>query len=148
MAPKQPPDQPQGDNQPAAAPVLPAVDPQLLQQLMAQNAQMLQLMMQQQQNAQPPLQPQAGGGGGNVQVTATASMKPVPPEEFTGAGYEAWKKRLEDWQALFANLDAAQKAPLLKRALKGDAAAIARAAVPGDQLQQPDAFDRICARSI
>ena len=70
-------------------------------------------------------------------------MKPVPPEEFTGAGYEAWKRRLEDWQALFANLDAAQKAPLLKRALKGDAAAIARAAVPANELQQGDAFDRI-----
>ena len=70
-------------------------------------------------------------------------MKPVPPEEFTGDGYEAWTRRLEDWQALFANLDAAQKAPLLKRALKGDAAAIARAAVPNDQLHQQDAFDRI-----
>ena len=124
-----------------------AIDPQAFQQLLDQNQQMLQVIIGLQQNAQQPQQ--AAGNGGQPAANAgnpaasTAQMKPVPPEEFTGAGYEAWKRRLEDWQALFANLDAAQKAPLLKRALKGDAAAIARAAVPNDQLHQQDAFDRI-----
>ena len=140
---KAPPPPAAGD---AAAPAV-AIDQQSLQQLLAQNQQMLQVMINLQQNAQQPQQ--AAGNGGQPAANAgnpaanTAQMKPVPPEEFTGPGYEAWKRRLEDWQALFANLDAAQKAPLLKRALKGDAAAIARAAVPNDQLHQQDAFDRI-----
>ena len=140
--PKAPPPPAAGD---AAAPAV-AIDQQSLQQLLAQNQQMLQVMINLQQNAQQPQQAQQAGqpaaNAGNPAAN-TAQMKPVPPEEFTGPGYEAWKRRLEDWQALFANLDAAQKAPLLKRALKGDAAAIARAAVPNDQLHQQDAFDRI-----
>ena len=139
---KAPPPPAAGD---AAAPAV-AIDQQSLQQLLAQNQQMLQVMINLQQNTQQPQQAQQAGqpaaNAGNPAAN-TAQMKPVPPEEFTGPGYEAWKRRLEDWQALFANLDAAQKAPLLKRALKGDAAAIARAAVPNDQLHQQDAFDRI-----
>ena len=43
------------------------------------------------------------------------------------------------------NADPKQRAGLLMQALKGDAAALARDAVPTEQLQQPDAFDRIVA---
>ena len=46
---------------PAGGAVL--VDPQQLNQLLAQNAQMLQLMLQN-QNAQPQPQPQPGQAGG------------------------------------------------------------------------------------
>ena len=133
------PPAPQGDDQPAAGPV---VDPQLLQQLVQQNAQMLQFMMQQNQNQAAPQQ-NPGVPPGAQHGQNTASMKPVPPEEFTGTCYEAWKKRIEEWVVLFSNLDAAQKAPLLKRFLKGDAAAIARAAVPVGELNEENAFDRI-----
>ena len=96
-----------------------AHDPQLLQQLVQQNAQMLQFMMQQNQNQAAPQQ-NPGVPPGAQHGQNTASMKPVPPEEFTGTCYEAWKKRIEEWVVLFSNLDAAQKAPLLKRFLKGD----------------------------
>ena len=68
---------------------------------------LLEQMQQNQNQAAPQQKPGVPPGAQHGQNTA--SMKPVPPEEFTGTCYEAWKKRIEEWVVLFSNLDAAQK---------------------------------------
>ena len=131
-----------GNEAPPAAPPVPGaapsqVDATVIAQLLQQNQQLIQMMQDQQQQA-----PAASGG------SRVVTQKPEPPLEFSGAagaGFEMWKRRLADWQMTYYNLDPKQKAPLLMKALKGDAAALARAAVPTDKLHDADAFDRIVA---
>ena len=117
---------------------------QLLQQMFTQMMEQNRLLAEQNRqlmerlDAQPMVPPQSSG----------SSVKPTPPAEFSGAagaGYEAWKERLAEWKVTHYNADPKQRAGLLMQALKGDAAALARDAVPTEQLQQPDAFDRIVA---
>ena len=108
----------------------------VLNELLQQNRQLMEMLVAKQGSATAA--PHSG--------SQSTMMKPVPPAEFTGsagAGFEAWKKRLSDWMMTHYNLDVKQKAPLLMQALKGDAAALARAAVPTTELHMDDAFERI-----
>ena len=107
-----------------------AAQNELVVQLLQQNQQLMQQLLAQQQAPQPkaappppPLQEQV--------------VRPVPPAEFSGVGFEAWKKRLGDWRSTHARLAVDQKAGLLMQALKGDAERLARTVVKEHELPNP-----------
>ena len=115
-----------------------AAQNELVVQLLQQNQQLMQQLLAQQQAPQPkaappppPLQEQV--------------VRPVPPAEFSGVGFEAWKKRLGDWRSTHARLAVDQKAGLLMQALKGDAERLARTVVKEHELPNPDSFAKIVA---
>ena len=84
-----------------------------------------------------------GSGGGTTNVASNPQMmKPTVAPEFRGQGFEYWRKNVRDWENVHYALDPRQRPGLLMAGLKGEALALARAAV-GDRLQDPDSYKLI-----
>ena len=81
-----------------------------------------------------------GGFGKGDGKEPARVMKPTVAPEFGGAGFEAWRKRVPEWESVHFALPPMQKAGLLMAGLKGEALEFARATVPADKLHEPNSF--------
>ena len=108
-------------------------------------AALLRMFVRNQQTQTRLMQMMQGGKGKGKVGGAEARAKPEPPPAFSGTqgGWEAWKLKIQEWEALNHHLDPTQKAPLLMKALAGEAASLARSAVHPQELNDEQAFQYI-----
>ena len=106
---------------------------------------LLRMFVRNQQTQTRLMQMMQGGKGKGKVGGAEARAKPEPPPAFSGTqgGWEAWKLKIQEWEALNHHLDPTQKAPLLMKALAGEAASLARSAVHPQELNDEQAFQYI-----
>ena len=132
--PTTPPVNEEGNGGDATNATYPAAEPSM--------AQMFQMMQQQNQLLMNVVMGKGQGKGGDGSgVPAYPQMiKPTSVPEFSGAGFEAWRKRVSEWESVHFALDPRQKAGALMAGLKGEALQLARAAVPVEKLQDPASF--------
>ena len=123
--PQAPPPAPGGDQQPAEEAEHEEEEEQDLEQL--DQAALLRIFVRNQQTQNRLIQMMSGGGKGKGKGGAEARAKPEPPPAFSGlqGGWEAWKLKIQEWEALNSHLEPIQKAPLLMKALVGEAANLA-----------------------
>ena len=116
-----------------------AVIAQQQQQLAQQGALMQQLLDRQLEMEEAGF---AGGhGGGNTERARQSKVEPPPSFSGTPSGWEEWKRRLQEWEVRFFDLDVREKPSLLMACLSGEALGLARSAVPtAEELGNPASF--------
>ena len=110
------------------------------QQMLALMFQQNQLLMQWMKGGGKGKGKGKGGFGKGDGEEPAQFMKPTVAPEFSGAGYEAWRKRVREWESIHFALHPMQKAGLLMAGLKGEALELARATVPADRLHEENSF--------
>ena len=87
----------------------------------------------------------AGGyGGGNTERARQSKVEPPPSFSGTPSGWEEWKRRLQEWEVRFFDLDVREKPSLLMACLSGEALGLARSTVPtAEELGNPASFRKI-----
>ena len=124
-----------------------AVIAQQQQQLAQQGALMQQLLDRQLEMEEAGFAGGHGGGGyggGNTERARQSKVEPPPSFSGTPSGWEEWKRRLQEWEVRFFDLDVREKPSLLMACLSGEALGLARSAVPtGEELGNPASFRKI-----